>query len=451
MTTTTSAMNCNRNASAAHRSPLPKLMRYVVFALLLSASATHAQETEYPRFGLGLALLTIPDTFINNVAFSSQGEYVVVTANQLDRELISQGFNPTFRFLRSSQYLWRIPNNLLDGLNWLEPDQHLILDKQERQVLGPDFAFSPDTRFLATKTDTQVKLYRFPSFILEDAISVNNPIQRFNTEQFNQVQWSLDSQVVATLDGTEIVAWDTLTDEVRRYDLGIEHDRIISLQVGWYAYIDDAEQPNGFAVCGWRLEQCNVYEFPTSDIYVKLPSPDGQIIFTTSRDVGSSDQNLLIWRRQDDGSYLAETPTTSSELSLYPISFSYSSQFLLSAIGTSRYDTWRVWDFSTLRPISTVSPTPSEAIWLQDNNHFITFDAFRGRDDWNGYTFRLYEVGNETPLDEIQLPIEKIDGFDLVFASTESDLMQISIDGKRLLLKAGFGVFVIPISYRGAE
>ncbi len=423
---------------------------FIVSILCLVGSQVSIAQPEYPRFGDSLALLNVPNTFINNVAFSSGGDYVVATANELDREFIAQGFSPTFQFLNYSQYLWHIPQYLLSGLNWLEADQHLILDKQNREILGPDFAISPDTRYLVVRTDNQMKLYRFPAFILEAAEALNHPIQRFTREQFNQVQWSVDSQLVATLDGDEIVVWDILGNEVNRYVLDKEYDRLRAVQVGWYVYTDDGDSVNGFGVCSWRLEQCSLHELPAADGYFKMPVPNGQNVLTGSGDIGSSDQNLRIWNRQHDGTYRAEDLNVPDDLQFVPIAFNNSGEYLIASLGTigsSLDDPVNVWRFPDLTSLSTVTPIPTQYIWLPDDRHFVTFDAFWGREDWDGHVFRLYRVGREAPLDELRLPIETINGFAMQFSSTEDDLMHISTDGRRLLLKAGYGVFVIPIIY----
>lgn len=418
-----------------------KLQHFILIICIafLMTIVTVAQAVPSPRFGSSLALLTVPETFINVASLSAQGDYVIATANQFDYEWISQGFHPTAHALTSSQYLWHIPDNLPNGLNWLRAEQHLILDKGEQQILGPDFAVSPDNAYVAVRTDSQVKLYRFPSFILQNVIPTNNSTYRDAFGQFNQVKWSSDSRLIATLDGNEIVSWDIKNGEVYRYDLGLPYSKIEAVQVGWFATLDSITQPNAFAVCTWNLGSCSIQDLPKYTL-TKVVFPDGSLIITQGRSIDSAAP--AIWRRQPDETYELDQSAIDAGI-INPVSFSPSGRFLLTGIRES-YE-WILWDFPRLESVSTIPERSVAPIWLPDSQHLLTFDAW----GWlgGGYILRLYQVGSDTPLDELKLPIQKIGKFELNFSTASENYVLFSGDGKRLFLKAGFGVFVIPIIY----
>jgi WD40 repeat protein len=419
------------------------ILPLIVF--LLSAFSSKTQSPTTIQFGITLGLIRPLDVYINNPVFSTDGNWLIATVNTVDVELRGQG--RTDMLLSATQYLWQL-SVLEENEDILELEPYTVLHIDETP-LGPDFAFSADTNYLAVRTDTEIQLYNVFDFSLRQTLAVQSAFER-TFGLLDVLAWSDNSQLVATIDGQDIIVWNITDYTVSRQTLGQAYDYIIALESGWVVGHEDLNglYSDSFTTCTWHLETCITHQLPYSAHTIVI-SPDGQSIITMSGDVRSSDRIAELWSRQTNGTYHITSSTLPSDL-LTVFSFSPNSQYLVAFSPSNRVDDWTIWSFPDLSPVmrimppSTSTPIVDEPVWFPDGQHLAVFYM------WDDFQLKLFEVGNDSPLDELDLT-EMLNGQDIgewtLLDSLGFDPVQISPNGQSLVIAIGEALLVVPISY----
>jgi hypothetical protein len=414
-----------------HRS----LLMLLCLWLLLAFHPSTAQETKTPRFGEGIVILQIPGRFLTNLIVSPDGDYVFVTGNLINQQMREQGYAMSWSMISARQYIWRIYDSSFgNGLIYQRPNWEFTIDET---IMEPAAAFSPDGRYLATRSGTRMQLFAAPDWLEVDSVTLTTFFDNPDIDG-GRLRWSPDSDLLAAFDSTGIVVWDTKENAIKHHPLPVGHewDRIVPVATGWIVEFPVPITPTNFASCDWLLETCAEYTFLDDNLFPQVVSEDGVYVLTADSKI----EGLGVWQRQANGQYELEMRDTPPDFQR-PFSFDPTGRYLLSAQEPQPWLSWAIWDFATFAEVSKIPPRIHEPIWLPDGEHLIAFER------WPELVVKLYQVGKDTPLQEVNLTnFSEIKRFadKIIFDSVS---FHLSENGEKLVINLNWAALVIPIEY----
>lgn len=424
-----------------------KIVLVGILIILAGFNTQNLLAQSIPNFNEGILVLQVNDTYLTNPVISLDGEYVFTTANIIDPNLRSQGYNVYYSMTEADLYVWHIYNSsFTDIAVYPRPNWQLPV---EDSVMGPDAAFSPSSEYLALRTDTSLELLAVPELNLVDSASINVPPIMPSDDDvlpvkppdapFGYLAWSTDSRLIATLAVGKIIVWDINTYELKEYPtpVGNTYDTIRAGSDGWIVELFAVDSSVSFISCTWLLEVCTPYT-PAVDTVSIVTSLDGEIIFTRPATRVENEPYLLRWTRANDGSYVPDEIDVESGL-IAPISLNPSNTTLLAI---NEENSLSFWSFPELNFISAISERIADPLWLPDSHHIVSVKMLTNSNastEW-GLELLIHEVGNETPIAIVNLTEYLSE--DYVF-----HYMEISTDGSKIMLYMGWAVMIIPIEY----
>jgi WD40 repeat protein len=417
-----------------------KLM--VCLLIVVGGFASSSQESQTPRFGSGIVILEVSERsstqFLYEPNLSPTGEFVF--ANSASFDIRDPGRSTLWRpnvFLGGIQILWDIWGLDRDGYpTYLDPmrEEELIewpyIESFVGTERGPIRAFSPDGRYVAMKSYTDVSIFTIPELEMYRNLPFATDV-RMDRYWDDSLKWSPDGQLLATLVDNEIIVWDVENDVVERHKLRYNYETLTSFEDGWFGlYIGNPsrEEANSFFACDVWLHECQEHNIrPNSKAFITL---DGEIVL----------EDLLwdsidFWYRQNDGQY-QKGERSVSEINIRPLVFSPDGQYI------AYWEDGAVREFPSLDVFFTIREWQRIA-WLPDGQHLVTFFPF-------DLTMELYELGNEEPIDRLD--------FTEIFSEEQiaewyehniitSQTLDVSNDGRWVLVNFGFAALVVPIVY----
>jgi WD40 repeat protein len=428
-----------------------KMTLSIMMLLFILFIPAKADNTSIPQFSGTLGVIKLPDVYINNPTVSPDGRYIVANVNLVNIDQRNQGktdiLTSALQFVWNLSYLWNH-----QGVIYLGQQDVLNIDKTPG---GPDFSFSPDSRYIGIRNDREVQLYTTADFQLARTQQVTLPLTRFIHGRMHFSAWSPDSQLLAVLDGETVMVWDLAQNTVERQNVEQAYTTIIATNSGWVITDDTFDKPAlaSFTVCDRHLTMCIPYEMPFS-AHTLVVSPNGQTVIALAGDVMSSSRAVNIWSRDKDDTYSITASSLPLEI-VRPLSFSPDSQYLLAVSPDNKLKNSQVWDFQTLSPVLLLAPPPDSAYvfkstWLPDSQHLVVF----GVPPFNtseSFLLQLYEIGNSTPIDEFNLTNilggQDIRKWDVLGSLSDSGTMQVSTDGRVVVIRMGGALLVVPIEY----
>jgi hypothetical protein len=427
-----------------HKNRLVLIVILLCFLLPLQVATQNSQamgETG-PFLHIGIAVLMLPDQSLGAVDLSPQGNFIFANAdlyNTAGRQYVWE-----YEFISDSQYIWNIEDfTSTEGLTYLEPTRQLMSANSQYGVAGK---FSPNGRYLAIKTSTELQLWDVPNFELQSTQPAFSSGEVYAyASHLGRLSWSTDGSLLATRINNHILVWDIFQNTTTIMELEDNFDRIIWLDPGWLIYAHETPA-NSFIVCSSRLDACDNYQSPSHSLLNTITvSPDGEIILHTYGDL-LNDGVVGVWQRQETEEYtltseqsLDEQPFNQVE-DFCPGEFSPDGHYLFTGCNARV-----VWDVTTWLPVFEL-PEPSVRAWLPDSLHFIAFELYESENP----TINIYGLGSEVPIDVLYLN-------DFFEFGTLSDLMlsdivgiekiDISEDGRIILINLGWVVLITSIGY----
>jgi WD40 repeat protein len=419
---------------------LQKFLSLVVL-LVISSVTLSAQENLKPRFGSGIIILERPGIQImwepnlspsGDFVFTNSAAFEVRDAN--DRVWLD---NASFGGI---QVLWDIQEVNPDGIPiYIDPIREEALVEWEYvqgsiiTEYGPIRAFSPDGHYMAIKTYSDVSIFTIPELELYRTlpITIVAPKELYLGDS---LKWSLDGQLLATFADNEIIVWDFENDVVESYTFGNNYEVIASFEDGWFGKNRYLEDMNGFFACDLWLLDC--YEYELTSRSHPIITPDGEVVFYEH---GTTERIIDFWYRQADGQYhLSNTLNQHHSWSL-DINFSPDGLYMVL------WHDGTIQEFPAFDLVSTMRAYQKTA-WLPDSHHLVTLYPY----DYE-LTMGLYEVGNDEPIDTLDL-VEIFGEEKIIDEWYEHNIiteqtMDVSGDGKWVLVNLGWAVLVIPIVY----
>lgn len=397
-----------------------------LFTICLSITPDTARAQSSIHFGESVILLQLPGEQLIMPHISPYGSYIVarIAIFEMDK-LIGRS-----HVVDTKYYGWDLRQVSLDvPLVHVPPTHELQLGR------APDFAFHPDERFLAIATDAQVQLFTLPSFELYKSIPVmvDESLTDFYEFRSNRLAWSLDGQILAILRADEIVAWNVETGTLERHSLPEVYDRVVASKTGWVLRPWHGSPTLDLVVCTKHLETCDAYQGSF------LVSSDGQAMLARSAD-SISELTREVLHLQDNGEYkVAEEIVLPNDQCRRP-SLAPLGGFV--AFVCSVEEGWSFQDISQGEVIPNL-PWSYGLDWFSDGEHIAWFAGVKN------FLLRLYEVGETEPLDEVDW--KDIPGLgdvnNLFYDRTPEGVVDVSADGRWVLVDFGWASLIVPIEY----
>jgi hypothetical protein len=398
----------------------------LVLVLLIVAigQIISADMTNTPHLGSGVVLLQVTEpsedtepTFFSEL--SSWGNFVVSRIDHYERGV----------YTNSSLDAWDMQQWAInDGLTRPQPTTTASIDTAP---LPPDFAISPDERYVAIQVGNELQILSLPALNSYFAISSDSDQVR----DLNVVSWSPDSQYVGALFTHEIVVWEVETDNV--YRQAIEYLPIDSsyyqfmilnsISQGWLIHQFYSHPSLAFIFCDWLLTSCQSYEFTNTDRVVAMP--DGSVILTQHTMPPTADGAVGVWIRQESGGYILQEETLDSEVC--PTQFSPSGLYLYS------YWSEQILNFNDLTPLNRVVSFRAP-IWLPQESHFVSLTLT--------LSLNLYQLDDDDPLQTLDL----LSSYqEILEGLLHSEALTIAINqvGDWILVDLGHASILVPITY----
>jgi WD40 repeat protein len=436
-----------------------KLM--VCLLITVGGFVSSSQESQTPRFGSGIIILERPGLQVMwEPNLSPSGDFVFANSaafeaiDPFDRDWLGKAF------LGGTQVLWDIrgldPDGVpiyLDSIREEELIEWPYIKDFAGTERGPIRAFSPDGRYMAMKMYSDVSIFTIPELELYYVLPITADV-RIERYWDDSLKWSPDGQLLATLVDNEIIVWDVENDIVERYILEHVYWEIISYDDGWfgdsYPYFDDSDDYDGFFTCDKHLENCREHDNPRQ--VSSVISPDGESIMTCMVMVPEDmvvipndlvERSIDFWHRQSNGQYRLNmsdsiTGDMADDIGC-PRNLSPDGQYI------TLWHDGTIQEFPAFDLISTMRAYQKTA-WLPDSHHLVTFYPY----DYE-LTMGLYEVGNDKPIDTLDL-VEIFGEEKIVEEWYEHNIiteqtLDVSNDGRWVLVNLGWAVLVVPIVY----
>lgn len=398
----------------------------ISWMILLVCLSLDAQDNPGLRFGENVKLISLEGESVRYPALSMNGDYLY--ANMYLDDYI----NGTVFPLETNQAIWE--------LNWTE-DRTELLTYQNLDGDNTVFAIFVNNQ-IAIRTSTEIQLRTIEDFSITDRVEITAPFMpeqlAFPNQYYNYLIKSIAGTELATFDDERFWVWDIDTQETYsvRLSSDIRRTETVSTEIGWIMrFLFDGTVP-AFMFCTPHLEECNYGERPYHSALAT--SPDGRRIF--SGYVGETMiESYAVWFRQDDGEYEIQIEYLPDE---YPLNqgsglcrlqINSSSTYISSLCGNKRLE---IWDINLTALQHRVDDVMMRR-WLPDGEHFITLS-------FSSLKLSLYEVGNDTPLDEF-LVSDFSEAEGILPAFNIDETLLVSERGNVVLLNQGSVALMIPI------
>jgi hypothetical protein len=430
--------------------------------LLLCVHAVHAGDEPLATFGDEVLFLELP--FEHALAaphLSPYGNFAAATVSETTPILTLGGDVASVEFQDRHFFFWDLrgtQGNVIMG-------QEITLDNYS---FGNRFAFSPDEALLAFQDNDRIAIRSVPDMEVVAEVSFSTPdIDQSPEDEYlwmpspsrMSLNWSTDGQILVGANQTELIAWDRITGEVKRYVLPyVSIDEpypyflvsVIPLPAGWFIWphaVDQTYDLEHFYICERGLEACERYDF--EDLVDARISSDGSIVLTRPvLNDSHSGYFFGVWRQQTDGSYILD-----NELTELPAArmgeFSYDSQYLLMPLSRlSQYlisipdlETAAHWEF----------PEIVDFHWFPNANFLVGLQQVPYLP--RVLSLVLQSVDHSDPIaqmllnDIAQEEITYLDNYYADSLSANSYVADITQDGRALLVSLGKTALVVPIEY----
>ena len=385
-----------------------------VFGLLFALAAlnglalpTKTEAQNMPHFGTGVALVTTPAAWDTWATLSPAGDFVA-------------GGHP---FL----YLWDIRDLSPNG-NWTRVAP--VYSNTSQDLAKAAMRFSPDGRYLAVQSQTDLRILTVPNMQTLRAASVVGP-----APWFTSLAWTPTSRFVSTLSngGQEALVLDIQTGQTYRYTFQHPYDHVYSFGDQWLIAAFSVQSDSAFALCDKLLESCTPYPMTGGVLAV---APHREIIITERSSDAEHRSVLGAWQPRSDGIFLLNEQRFTGLPFSSIRTFSPSERFLAGSTGTKTV----IFDFDSLAeiyraPLGYWGPT-----WL-DDGLFVSGDL---SPDGAVPVVALYDLEQSTPLDTLALDQE---AYQELMLPEAVNLKSASDDGRWLLFNLGRGALLIPIVY----
>lgn len=353
----------------------------MLIAGCLLAPVIVAQEEPTPSLRNWM-VLSVNDHLLRNVQLSADGQFIAAMIVEPEEQ---------FGVLAPSNiYLWNISD--LDSTVYnSEPVSTIALDQN---AYDANLAFSADAQYLAVRTDGHLSVYTTPELQFHSSISLET--LTVGRRPLQSLAWSQEGHVLLTVDGlgTRLVVWDVDSGEHYSYDTSyqpnIPRELYIlpvtdSIEGGWIIskFVDSSI---GFIACTLRLEECQTYE---GGLFARFTNDGSYVLSVFS-------EPLTLWNRENEIYY---TPRT---LEIYAYDISPNGNYFIATCAESNKN--RILAFDTLSVIQTYEVNRcglsllNNPIWFPSEEFFVMLEVYPRS------SLRLYEVGQEAPVEMLEFP-----------------------------------------------
>jgi WD40 repeat protein len=414
-------------------------LSYMCIVIFLLPIFAHGQDTQV-QFGRNIGILRLNNQVFRYPALSPDGNFVFANADHYQFD--SSGNIVTTKVLDTIHLLWDLPKFKNEASVMRINSQKIDLNSSAKAQQG----FSPNNQYLAVKTKKEIQIFTLPNMKI---LHSTTAIVSINSGYDHYLSWSPDSRLLASWADGEVIVWDIQKNIVYRYPLNYKLATIQYIENGWFIQIldratsIDTKNTDPFIVCSLQLESCDTYE--DNDQHTRVLGNNGQIFLTQSGD-SAIDGTISIWKRSADGIYKLDTqysidkpPINQQARAFCSQTFSPNGVYVVS--GCPPLST-QIWEVSPLKFRQEL--LSSLIVWLPDSIHFVSWD-------YRNFVLRLYEVGNDNPLDVLAL--EKQSGLEDMRKWSNGfpapyELIDISRAGNRILINLGLAALVVPIEYQ---
>jgi hypothetical protein len=411
---------------------ITRLCFFAILVISIISVPTEAKST--PHFGSSIVFvgnlgaegqLRPFDEMLLPVVISRSGKLVVAVANQ------RSGSDKI-----TSLHIWDL--RAIDpegGFFSPPPSSSLDLDSSKTEFAQVSIAFSPDEQFLALWFDTQIQLLSVPDMQVIKTILVNREPMPWG------LTWTADSNQLLIQDEGTWVLWNIHTDATHRKPVTGNHWVTLFGDEWLVLPLSSRDGPELFTICSQQLEQCTPYSYPYSYSGEFSASNQNRRIIVTQR---RNDENMWVlgvWTRQENGEYVlteglfGETGIVSTEI------FSPSGQFLyLRTLNGAE-----IWNLATVQSVQGWADSREafygvdDLAWLASDEFFVTLENHNFE-----RKIMLYHVGQETPLDTLNLS-SIVEAQDTSIDAELYGIRGVSDDGCWAAVGIGPAVLMIPV------
>ncbi|MBI1282291.1 MAG: hypothetical protein GC179_29465 [Anaerolineaceae bacterium] len=421
---------------------LHKLLIASTYLLCLSFIIVQGQDTNV-KFGDNIVIITLKNQVLRHPTISDDGNFVFANLDSLKFDADGTTILES-KVLDINQALWDISATTNNNVTFSTPIKDIKLNDPFRAA----GAFSYDSKYLGVKTNDELKVFTLPDLKLSSSIPAISSLEK--NDFYRYIAWSTNEHVLAGLTDDGIVTWDLDQKEIKSFPLKYNFSFLHPIENGWfiesldYSYLHKEKLDDLFTFCTTHLEHCDAYK--DEKHHEAIMSDDGRIFLSHYGDV-LTNGTLGIWERNEQEKYKLSSehlidapPTNQHGQGFCPQNLSPDGIYIVSTCFQMPTQIWKTDPFEFKQATQN-----SIIIWLPDSTHFISWEYFPN------FVLRLYEVGNEIPLDVLDLAkqtgledISKwVNGF-----PTGDERIDVAQNGNRILINLGLAALVIPIEYQ---